>query len=83
MVQVSLPGQSCKAVGGAILRRLGKPLKVSDQVLFWLLIWHDEPSQTRIRQMLSPQAGLCAVHFERLSTYRDHDLDTAADKAAP
>jgi len=82
-VAVKLPSQSCKRVGDAILRQRGKPLVVSNQVLFWLFIWHDEPSQTRIRQMLSPQAGVCSVYFERLATYRDRDLETAAEKAAP
>ncbi|PVM93187.1 hypothetical protein DDF62_01125 [Caulobacter radicis] len=79
-VGVKLPAQSCKVVGDAILRQRGKPLVVSDQVLFFLFIWHDEPRQTRIRQMFSPQAGICSVYFERLSTYRDGDLQGAAAK---
>jgi hypothetical protein len=79
-VAVALPAKSCKAIGDAILRQRGKPLVVSNQVLFWLFIWHDEPSQTRIRQMFSPEAGVCSVHFERLSTYRDGDLQRATGR---
>jgi hypothetical protein len=64
----------CREIAEALVARHGPPLAVSDQILFRLLIWHDRPEQNRIRLMVSPQAGVCNLNYERLSDYEAYDL---------
>ncbi|MDR6530001.1 hypothetical protein J2800_000725 [Caulobacter rhizosphaerae] len=78
LVTLTVPFKACGAALEQLQRDHGQPLKISDQVLFRLAIWHDEPMQTRICAMISPEAKICALNFERLSTYREHDLAPAA-----
>lgn len=78
LVTLSVPFKACGATLEQLRRDHGQPLKISDQVLFRLAIWHDEPAQTRIRAMISPEAKICDLNFERLSTYREIDLAPAA-----
>ena len=73
-----MPFKACGAALDQLQRVHGQPLTTSDQVLFRLAIWHDESTSTRIRAMVSTQAEICDLNFERPSTYRDSDLAQAA-----
>jgi hypothetical protein len=63
---------------GALLEHLiaahGQPLRVSDQILFKNIIWHDKANNNRVRAMVSLPAGICTLYIERLSDYEAHDL---------
>jgi hypothetical protein len=48
-------------------------VRVSDQTILRLVIWHDPPNQNRIRLLLS--RDVCDVNYERLSDYQS--IDTA------
>ncbi|WP_029907658.1 hypothetical protein [Caulobacter sp. UNC358MFTsu5.1] len=78
LVMLRVPFKACGATLDQLQRDHGRPLRISDQVILRLVIWHDEPAQTRIRLMVSPGAEICNLHFERLSTYREIDLAAAA-----
>lgn len=78
LVMLRVPFKACGATLDQLQSDHGRPLRISDQVFFRLVIWHDEPAQTRIRLMVSPEAEICDLHFERLSTYREVDLAQAA-----
>lgn len=80
LVELEIPPKHCKAVVKSFLDERGLPLINSDQKIIRLFIWHDEPTGTRIRFVLA--TGICSLNFERLATYRAHDLETAANEAA-
>jgi hypothetical protein len=69
---------ACPKLVQAMLDRYGKPLSLSDQVILRVVIWHDEPRQTRVRMLVGGGGEICSLHFARLSTYRDGDLQGAA-----
>ena len=73
-----MPSKHCSETQRDLIANFGQPIRVSDQIVIRLLIWHDEPRQTRIRVMTSPKSEICNLNFERLSTYRSHDLEEAA-----
>lgn len=62
----------CEAIVAALLVEYGEPIKISDQAILRLVIWHDQAKQNRIRLMLS--SGICNVNYERLSDYAVFDL---------
>src|SRR5690606_3836530 len=65
----------CEKITAELLTQHGQPVRVSDQTILRLVIWHDEAAQNRIRLMVS--RGVCDVHYERLSDYRAIDLASA------
>lgn len=65
----------CEKIVAALVAEHGKPLRISDQPLLRLVIWHDKAKQNRIRLMLA--SGICDINYERLSDYTDFDLDNA------
>lgn len=76
--QVALYRKSgdCKKIASHLFAEHGQPVTISDQIILRLTIWHDEANQNRIRLMTSQ--GLCNVHYERLSDYKDIDLSSVA-----
>ena len=74
-IQLEGPPRDCRQVIGALVTAHGNPLRVSDQAILRLIIWHDEASDRRVRMVVS--TGLCNVHYERLTDYRAHDLAEA------
>ena len=76
MIDLPAPPKRCQELVDYLVASKGRPIGISDQVLIKLLIWHDEPAETRIRLMYS-SAGICTLNFERLSEYRDYDLSQA------
>jgi hypothetical protein len=78
MVEVDVSRRECNAAVDVLLQRYGNPLRISDQAILRLVIWHDEPTGTRIRTLLS--TNVCSVYFERLADYRDVDLANAAQQ---
>ncbi len=75
--------KDCQALLENVIAGSGPPLRVSDQVLFKNIIWHDKESQNRIRLMVSLPAGICALHMERLSDYEAHDLANPGPEVVP
>lgn len=75
MIQLHGPPRECRTIVEALVGAHGNPLRVSDQAILRLIIWHDDASDRRIRLMVS--AGICDVHYERLTDYREHDLASA------
>ena len=76
LAQVALSTQSrnCRQIVDALVQSYGEPVRISDQVILRLIIWHDPEAANRIRLLVS--AGVCSLHFERLSDYE------AVDRAA-
>lgn len=64
----------CPKLVQAMLDRYGQPLMALDDVIFRVAIWHDEPRQTRVRMLVGLGGELCSLHYERLATFRERDL---------
>lgn len=75
LVGLEIPLKHCRDVVKLFLDERGVPLINKDQKIIRLLIWHDEATETRIRFVLGQ--GICGLNFERLATYRTHDLASA------
>lgn len=75
MIQLEGPPRNCRAVIEVLVEAHGEPVRVSDQVILRLVIWHDEAAERRVRLLISQ--GLCDVHYERLAEYREQDLASA------
>jgi hypothetical protein len=76
LAQVALHRTSggCRDIYAAHVREHGRPLRVSDQVILRLFIWHDRQAENRIRLMVSE--SLCELNYERLADYEAIDLST-------
>ena len=76
LAQIALTPTSghCRPVIDALIQRYGNPLRVSDQVILRVIIWHDPAASNRIRLLMSQ--SVCTLHIERLSDYE------AVDRAA-
>jgi hypothetical protein len=74
-VTLTLPRRDCQDTARQLVGRYGEALRISNQTILVLVIWHDEPNATRIRLVMS--TAMCSLNFERLSTYRAHDLEVA------
>jgi hypothetical protein len=66
--------KSCEQMVQRLVTQHGRPLRISDQTILKLIIWHDKPSENRLRLMVSIPAGICTLFYERLSEYEAHDL---------
>lgn len=82
-VDIDAPYRHCRAALGSLAARYGDPLIIDDQAILTLIIWHDEPRDTRPVLMVS-QPGICSLRLYRLAEYRDRDLArVAAGHARP
>jgi len=63
----------CSDVVNFLAATYGEPVRISDQAILRLVIWHDRGSATRVRLLLS--ASICDVNYERLSDYESIDLE--------
>lgn len=63
----------CEKITTKLFAEYGKPQRISDQAILRLIIWHDAPTQTRIRLLVSKD--ICDINYERLSDYLDSDLE--------
>lgn len=72
LVHLELQRGRCDDLYRELVARHGPPLRVSDQLVLRLFIWHDRPQRTRVRLLVS--ASLCNLNYERLSDYEAHDL---------
>lgn len=63
---------SCREILEAVAKQYGEPVRISDQAILRLVIWHDRGAGNRIRLLLS--AGNCNLNYERLSDYEAVDL---------
>ncbi len=68
----------CREIYAAVAGEHGVPIVTSDQLILRLFIWHDRPSQTRIRLIVSQ--SICDLNYERLSDYEARDLAPAAPR---
>jgi hypothetical protein len=75
--------EQCRALLEHLVATYGQPLRVSDQMLFKNIIWHDRNQQNRVRLMVSLPAGICTLYYERLSEYEAHDLANPGVKVDP
>ena len=64
--------EQCEAIGANLVAGHGQPVRISDQVILRLLIWHDRKQGNRIRLLVSH--GICSLNYERLSDYESIDL---------
>jgi len=62
----------CRQILMALEEMHGRPVRISDQVILRLIIWHDQPAGNRIRLLVSQ--SLCDLNYERLSDYEAIDL---------
>lgn len=65
----------CREIYAGIAREHGAPVRISDQLILRLFIWHDRAAETRIRLLVSQ--SLCNLNYERLADYEAHDLAPA------
>ena len=73
MIEFSVRPRDCSALAEALLEQRSEPVRISDQGILRLIIWHDEANDQRLRLLLS--AGLCDLYREPLSRFRDIDLN--------
>jgi len=66
---------NCQEIYRNVLRELGPPIRISNQFLLTLYIWHDRNMHNRIRLMVFE--GVCDLNYERLSDYEAIDLRSA------
>lgn len=81
LIAVDVPADRCSRMVSAIVAERGRPIRLSDQVILKLAIWHDEPDETRVRVQTSK--GVCVLNYEPLASYRDIDLREAAKRTSP
>lgn len=77
LVTLHASPSDCQGVLKDILGKHGNPYRVSDQMIFRLIIWHDAPNSNRLRLMVSK--GICDLHYERLDDYKAVDDAQAAN----
>jgi len=63
---------ACKSLATKLLETHGEPLRVSDQAILKLVIWHDPKAASRVRLLLMGEGG-CTLYYERLSDYEAVD----------
>ena len=72
LIEFSVRDRDCRTLAAALLEAEGQPLRISDQGILRLVIWHDEANDQRLRLMTS--IGICSLYREPLADYRDIDL---------
>lgn len=65
--------KSCPALTATLIETYGEPLRISDQQILMLIIWHDRPTSSRIRLLVLGGRGGCTLYYERLSDYEEAD----------
>ncbi len=75
MIGMSLDRKHCASLVNSLQARYGAPLRISDQVILKLIIWHEAATNTRIRLLVS--TSICDLYFEPRDRY------LAVDTAAP
>jgi hypothetical protein len=63
---------NCRDIYASLVREHGVPVRVSDQLILRLFIWHDRAAENRIRLIVSQ--SLCDLNYERLADYEAIDL---------
>lgn len=71
--------KACQAFAKATLAERGQPLRVSDQTLLMLLIWHEADAGNRVRLLLPGAGAGCTLYYERLSDYEEADKRLKAE----
>lgn len=71
--------KACQALAKATLAERGKPLRVSDQSILMLLIWHEPEASNRVRLLLLGGGSGCTLYYERLSDYEAYDKSQASN----
>lgn len=71
--------KACQALAKATLAERGKPLRISDQTILMLLIWHEPEASNRVRLLLLGGGAGCTLYFERLSDYEALDRSQASN----
>jgi len=69
---------ACPVVARGVLAELSEPMRISDQVILKVVIWHDAKAANRVRLLLLG-TGDCTVYYERLSDYEEIDKRLKAE----
>lgn len=75
--------KACMTLVDRVIAERGQPLRMSDQTIIKLLIWHDKPAGNRIRLMLTGTGEACWLHYERLTDFEERDLQNPGLESKP